>query len=71
MIPLMNQTMRRRAETAVIIAFFILTGLAPYGLSVDLTYPVIHSSLDLSLQYVGFLVALALVLACDGSIGVS
>jgi hypothetical protein len=34
MIPLMNQTMRRRAETAVIIAFFILTGLAPYGLSV-------------------------------------
>lgn len=69
MIPLMNQTMRRRAETAI--AFFILTGLAPYGLSVDLTYPVIHLSLDLSLQYVGLFVALALVLACEGSIGVS
>jgi hypothetical protein len=57
----MNQAMRRHAETAVIIAFFILTGLAPYGLSVDLTYPVIHLSLDLSLEYVGLLVALALV----------
>jgi hypothetical protein len=60
-IPLMSQAMRRHAETAVITAFFILTGVAPYGLSVDLTYPVIHRSLDLSLQYVGLLVALALV----------
>jgi hypothetical protein len=66
----MNQGMRRHAETAVITAFFILTGLAPYGLSVDLTYPVIHLSLDLSLEYVGLLVALALVLSLRwGGIG--
>jgi hypothetical protein len=54
--------MRLDIPTVVIMAFFVVTGLAPYGLSVDLTYPVVHLSLDLSLQYIGLLVALGLLL---------
>ena len=57
-----HSTMRLDIPTVVIIAFFVVTGLAPYGLSLDLTYPVVHLSLDLSLQYIGLLVALGLLL---------
>jgi hypothetical protein len=54
--------MPNHVALAVITCFFIVVGVAPYGVSVDLTYPLLHLSLDLSLQYVGLIVALSLLL---------
>ena len=54
--------MQKHPALAVITCFFIVVGVAPYGVSVDLAYPLLHLSLDLSLQYVGLIVALGLLL---------
>jgi hypothetical protein len=47
---------------AVVAAFFVLTGVAPHGTSVELRYPLAGLHLDLSLQYIGLPIALGLVL---------
>ena len=47
---------------AVVTAFFVLTGVAPHGTSVELRYPLVGLSLDLSLQYLGLPIALGLFL---------
>jgi hypothetical protein len=46
----------------VIAAFFVLMGLAPQGVTVDLSYPLVRARLDFDYQYVGLLIAIAVAL---------
>lgn len=44
----------------VIAAFFVLMGLAPQGVTVDLSYPLVRARLDFDYQYVGLFIAIGI-----------